>query len=173
MSARLAGIAWGPLVSSRSDEWLTPPAILDALGPFDLDPCTPVEMPWRTAGARYSVADDGLGLPWSGRVWLNPPYSDAGAWMSRLAGHGCGTALVFARTDTAWWFASVWGRADLALFLRGRVSFYDATGRPSRAGHATSPSVLVAYGEGDAASLESAVSRGDLCGQLVDPSRGR
>jgi hypothetical protein len=93
--------------------------------------------------------------------------------MPRLAGHGCGTALVFARTDTAWWFASVWGRADLALFLRGRVRFCDATGQPSRSGHSTSPSVLVAYGEGDAVALELAVARGVLCGQLVDPSRGR
>ena len=26
-------------------EWLTPPKILDALGPFDLDPCAPVVRP--------------------------------------------------------------------------------------------------------------------------------
>lgn len=28
------------------DEWLTPPHILRALGPFDLDTCAPVNRPW-------------------------------------------------------------------------------------------------------------------------------
>lgn len=29
----------------KSDIWLTPPHILDALGPFDLDPCAPDPRP--------------------------------------------------------------------------------------------------------------------------------
>lgn len=31
------------------DEWLTPPAIIKALGEFDLDPCAPVgwQTPWK------------------------------------------------------------------------------------------------------------------------------
>jgi hypothetical protein len=33
----------------KSDEWLTPPGILKALGQFDLDPCAPVNRPWDTA----------------------------------------------------------------------------------------------------------------------------
>lgn len=46
------------------DEWLTPPEILRALGEFDLDPCAPVVRPWETAARHYTVADDGLALPW-------------------------------------------------------------------------------------------------------------
>lgn len=29
----------------KNDEWLTPKYIIDALGPFDLDPCAPIQRP--------------------------------------------------------------------------------------------------------------------------------
>ena len=32
-------------VSDGKDEWLTPKEITDSLGPFDLDPCSPVKRP--------------------------------------------------------------------------------------------------------------------------------
>lgn len=51
------------------DEWLTPPEIIKALGPFDLDPCAPVNRPWETAAKHYTVLDNGLTKPWHGRVW--------------------------------------------------------------------------------------------------------
>jgi hypothetical protein len=57
----------------KSDVWLTPPSIIQALGRFDLDPCTPEIMPWVTAEKRFTKADDGLIQDWTGRVWLNPP----------------------------------------------------------------------------------------------------
>jgi hypothetical protein len=53
---------------------LTPRFVIDALGPFDLDPCPPKERPWDTARRHFTEADDGLSRPWKGRVWLNPPY---------------------------------------------------------------------------------------------------
>lgn len=31
---------------SGTVEWLTPPEIIAALGPFDLDPCAPIEQPY-------------------------------------------------------------------------------------------------------------------------------
>lgn len=55
-----------------TDCWLTPPELLKALGAFDLDPCCPSRMPWRTAVTMYSPLDNGLMAPWFGRVWLNP-----------------------------------------------------------------------------------------------------
>lgn len=54
----------------KNDEWLTPPEILRALGPFDLDPCAPVIRPWETAATHYTVEDDGLSKPWVGRALL-------------------------------------------------------------------------------------------------------
>lgn len=134
--------------SSRmdSDTWLTPPEILAALGPFDLDPCTPAQMPWPTAARRYTPAEDGLIQPWRGYVWLNPPYgSEAWRWLARLADHGNGVALVFARTETEGFHREVWAKASALLFLSGRLHFHHPDGRRARS-NAGAPSVLVAYG---------------------------
>lgn len=139
--------------SSRmlSDTWLTPRFILDALGSFDLDPCAaPDPRPWPTAAQHIARPDDGLAAAWHGRVWLNPPYSrQAVRWIARLADHGTGTALIFARTETAWFVEQVWKRATALLFLHGRIRFVLPTGQPYH-DNAGAPSVLVAYGRGDA-----------------------
>lgn len=55
------------------DEWLTPPSIIRSLGAFDMDPCSPLNRPWDTAENHYTIEDDGLSKPWTGRVWCNPP----------------------------------------------------------------------------------------------------
>lgn len=137
----------------QTDTWLTPPQIVRALGPFDLDPCCPPSMPWATAGRMLTEVEDGLRTPWSGRVWLNPPYGpQTGSWLRRLADHGDGIALVFARTETEMFFAQVWGRADAVFFLRGRIHFHHGDGR--RATHNSgAPSVLIAYGRQNADRL--------------------
>lgn len=137
-----------------ADEWLTPPDLLAALGPFDLDPCAPIDPPWDTAAKHYTIEDDGLRQEWSGRVWLNPPYSTAARWLARLADHGAGTALIFARTETRLWFDHVWPHASGLLFLRGRLHFHYRDGRRATA-NSGAPSVLVAYGDRDAAALAS------------------
>jgi len=60
------------------DEWLTPPPIIEALGPFDLDPCAPVVRPWPTAAAHLTIEDDGLTADWPPEafVWAKRE----GAW---------------------------------------------------------------------------------------------
>ena len=60
--------------ATGTDVWLTPPYIIEALGEFDLDPCSPINRPWDTAKKHYNVFDDGLAHQWEGRVWCNPPY---------------------------------------------------------------------------------------------------
>jgi hypothetical protein len=150
-----------------SDEWLTPPELIARLGRFDLDPCTPAEMPWETAARRYTSIDDGLSQPWEGRVWLNPPYGpETGKWLKRLAAHGDGIALVFARTETATFFRWVWPKADALLFLRGRIHFrrIDGTAAVHNSG---GPSVLIAYGERNADVLTDC-GLGGVCVRL-DP----
>ena len=147
-----------------TDTWLTPPAIIQALGPFDLDPCAaPDPRPWDTAIRHYTKPrDDGLALPWRGRVWLNPPYGQqdvVGPWMRRMAEHGNGTALIFARTETEIFFETVWLAAKACLFLEGRLHFHYPDG--SRAKHnGGAPSVLVAYGTRDAERLARCGLRG-------------
>jgi hypothetical protein len=127
------------------DEWLTPPALVAALGPFDLDPCSPIKRPWPTAERHYTVADDGLRQTWTGLVWCNPPYAEWGRWLHKLADHGDGIALIFARTETRDFFGAVWERADALLFLKGRIRFYRSTGKPGGSSGGA-PSVLIAYG---------------------------
>ena len=139
-----------------TDEWLTPPWLIRKLGFFDLDPCSPGDRrPWDTAVTHYSVEDDGLSQPWSGRVWLNPPYGrQAERWLERLADHGNGIALIFARTETESFFRTVWVRADAALFIKGRLHFHRIDGSRAKL-NAGAPSVLVAYGKHNAESLDS------------------
>jgi len=72
--SRKLGIGGHQSATMRTDEWLTPPEIVAALGKFDLDPCSPINRPWPTAEKHYTIEDDGLFLPWFGRVWMNPPY---------------------------------------------------------------------------------------------------
>jgi hypothetical protein len=81
-----------------------------------------------------------------------------------MTAHNCGTALIFARTETSLFFETVWGAATALLFIKGRLSFYRLDGTLPRAdrggGNAGAPSVLVAYGEGDAARLEQSALDG-------------
>ena len=140
--------------------WLTPPHIIDALGPFDLDPCAHPD--WPTAHTRICLPDDGLAAPWHGRVWLNPPYgNEIWDWLAKLAEHRRGTALVFARTETAGFVEQVWRKADALLFLQGRLHFHHADGARARA-NSGAPSVLVAYGRDDAIALGEAALPGAL-----------
>ena len=55
-----------------TDDWITPPHIVGALGRFDLDPCACIPQPWPCADTSYNLDDDGLARPWAGRIWLNP-----------------------------------------------------------------------------------------------------
>lgn len=133
-------------IEGERDEWLTPPAIIADLGPFDLDPCAATVPPWPTAKRMISLPADGLAEEWHGRVWLNPPYGrETWRWMERLAEHGDGIALTFARTETAGFFAQVWARADALLFVKGRLSFYRPGGELAHS-NSGAPSVLIAYG---------------------------
>lgn len=159
---RYAGMGGHQSAAMLKDEWLTPPGILRALGPFDLDPCAPIVRPWDMAKAHYTVADNGLLQPWHGRVWLNPPYGlEAREWLNRLAGHGNGIALIFARTETDMFFEEVWNRADAVLFVRGRLYFHHVDG--TRAGaNSGAPSVLVAYGHANVDALRSSGIDGRL-----------
>lgn len=160
----MSGIGSHQSAASLNEEWLTPPALLQQLGPFDLDPCAPINPPWKTADRCFTIYDDGLKQPWRGRVWLNPPYGiKAKAWLARLADHGNGIALIFARTETEMFFEQVWKRASALLFLRGRLHFHHVNGKRAAA-NSGGPSVLVAYGQDNAYCL----SRNSFLGAYVN-----
>lgn len=115
----------GALFSSDKDHWATPVGLYAALHAefqFTLDPCP------------LYAGFDGLVMPWPGRVFVNPPYSDVARWVAKARAEvEDGNAelvvlLVFARTDTRWFHEHLWNRAELR-FVRGRLKFGDGKGR--------------------------------------------
>jgi hypothetical protein len=149
-------------VRGATDVWLTPPEIINALGPFDLDPCAAVDQPWDTAEKHYTIEDDGLTQHWHGFVWCNPPFGpEAATWLRRMADHGNGIALVPARTETRWFVSEVWDAADGVLFLHGRPHFHHPDGTRGRA-NSGAPICLIGYGNHAVARLRSSLLVGSL-----------
>ncbi|TIR24004.1 MAG: adenine methyltransferase [Mesorhizobium sp.] len=159
------GIGGHHSARANTEVWLTPPDLLQALGgpeTFALDPCAALGQPWPTARAHFTIEDDGLAQPWQGRVWLNPPYTSGviGKWLGKLATHGDGIALTFARTETEAFHRTVWEQCDALLFLEGRLFFHVAEAQTFNQGgrdifvpkggrapaNGGAPSVLCAYG---------------------------
>lgn len=147
--------------------WLTPRPIIEAVGPFDLDPCAaPDPRPWATAATHYAEADgDGLARDWFGLVWLNPPYKPTPApWLAKLAAHEPGgVGLVFARTDAPWFKSEVWEKSAGLLFLTsGHLHFHHADGTRAKM-NSGGASVLVGYG----ADAMERLARAGISGHLV------
>lgn len=138
-------------IKGATDTWLTPPSIISDLGSFDLDPCCPSNMPWKTAKNMITEDMDGLKLPWSGRVFMNPPYSKNLEFCRKFAQHKNGIALTFARTETAW-FRELYD-ADAFLFLHGRLYFHSLDGARAK-GNSGGPSVMIAYGSENVDALK-------------------
>ena len=159
---------------NESKEWYTPRWIFLRLGlKFDLDPASPGKdiVPWIPATNHLSWPY-GLTAKWFGRVWLNPPYGqDTPFWLEKLVksyfcGNCTGIALIFARTDTAWFHKWVI-HADAICFLQGRVSFVKAENavRYARTELALTMgcgagSMLIAYGKEEAIALEKFRDKG-------------
>ncbi len=121
-----------------TDEWLTPPEIINALGRFDLDPCAPIVRPWDMAREHYTIIDNGLWKQWHGRVWLNPPYEGTliKKFISKLVdsiNSGQVTQaiiLVNNATETSW-FQELSIVATCIVFPSRRVKFIDRKGKPT------------------------------------------
>jgi hypothetical protein len=157
-----SGLVHDARTKKTTDVWLTPPNIIKALGEFDLDPCflPDGERIWDTAKVHFHEGINGLIQDWSPYpvVWMNPPYNPKylKAWMTKLADHGNGIALTFARTETAA-FRVAWQRANAMLFLSKRIQFLNRYGEPKtldgKDSNSGAPSVLIAFGEECAARL--------------------
>jgi hypothetical protein len=77
---------------------------------------------------------------------MNPPYGPyTGQWLKRLAAHGNGIALVFARTDVSWFHQNA-VLADAMLFKAGRISFCQSNGKPGPSAPGAA-SLFLAYGD--------------------------
>lgn len=114
-----------------SDDWYTPPEIFTALGlVFDLDPCSPGADHWVPAWSVYTEVDDGLTKPWTGCVFMNPPFGGRHGhvpWLRKFIAHGNGIAVVRAYTS-AGWFHEEAAKVDTMLFPRGKTKFIRPNG---------------------------------------------
>ena len=151
---------FGPSSNAARDEWLTPPELIKALGEFDLDPCAPIVRPWPTAKNHMTYLDNGLILPWEGRVFCNPPYgSHTGKWLEKCAMHGNAIAPTIARTETSMFFDYVWNKAHSVFFIRGRLKFYDVSGNKA-CFNSGAPSVLISFDEYNSEILRTTKIKG-------------
>jgi hypothetical protein len=118
--------------SSETSEHYTPAHIVAAvdlcLGGIDLDPCSNSKSDPNVPAANvFTAAENGLTRPWSGTVYMNPPYgSEIKAWIEKLVHEyedgevSAAIALVPARPDTGWFLAL----ANYPVcFVSGRLTF--------------------------------------------------
>ena len=132
--------------SSATAEWETPQELFNELnrifGGFTLDPCASAEN--AKCAQFFSREDDGLSQPWTGKVFMNPPYGrEIGkwvrkAWQESLKGTTV-VCLVPARVDTRWWHE--YAKKGYVYFLQGRLKFGSA------ANSAPFPSAIVTFGK--------------------------
>lgn len=120
---------------TTGDDFYTSPIILDSarrtMGRIDLDPASHAVANREVKASRFFTrGDNGLAQRWSGKVWLNPPFSCWSEWVSKvLAEWASGDVdemcvLSAMRTVTAQYFARLLQTADAMCIIRGRIKFW-------------------------------------------------
>ena len=121
------------------EDWGTPDWIFDKLDAdfrFNLDPCAS-NAEVAKCDRFFTPEDDGLARRWSGRVFLNPPWSRGTPirkWTEKAGRElasgrvECVVALLPASVGSHWFCDTVLPYCHGIWFVRGRVSFVDYTG---------------------------------------------
>jgi hypothetical protein len=127
-----------------SDDYYTPSWVFERMGlEFDLDVCAPPGGGPFVPAARYlTQAEDGLAATWSGRVWMNPPFSDCAPWVRRFIGHAHGVCVV--QVSKSRHSEALWSAAHAVAFVGG-FPFHDPT--TGTEGQVYMPCWFAAFGE--------------------------
>lgn len=106
-------------------------AAKNALGEIDLDPASHVIANRNVQAKRiYTANENGLLQEWSGRVWLNPPFSQWSEWVPKVVSEfrsgriEAMCALSACRTLTAQYFTPIRELASAVCILNGRIPFW-------------------------------------------------
>lgn len=109
------------MFSKKTDDWSTPVDFYNQLNDefnFNFDPCP----------LRGLV--DGLNTSWNGNIFINPPYSNVGAFLAKgleELENGNAKVLVYllaARTDTKWFHTFIYNNPLAEVrFIKGRLKF--------------------------------------------------
>jgi hypothetical protein len=155
--------------AANTIEWYTPPWVFQKLGTeFDLDPCSPENgLLWIPTKKFYDEKQNGLELPWEGKVWMNPPYGrEIVKWMDKFVSHNNGICLTFARTDTVWGQKAL-KNATAVCFIAKRIAF--VTKELKKGASAPAPSMMLAMGDACAETL----LKSNIEGIMIDLRKGR
>lgn len=138
-------------IANTEYEWYTPPHILELIYqimPIDLDPASPAE-PTVKADRHYTKKDNGLIRPWTGNIYLNPPYGkQIIPWIVKLCNewenHRIRNAIILipAKTDTKW-FNHMIQHAACFCTIKGRLHFISPNNTQNQTG--TFASLLVLF----------------------------
>ena len=157
--------------NSGNNEWYTPEPYIEAarlvMGDIDLDPasCQTANGVVR-AKTFFTAEDDGLAQPWSGRVWMNPPYSSdkISAFCGKLvaeyqSGNVMAACVLVNNATETRWFQSLCGAASAICFPSGRVRFWN----PSKEAAPLQGQAVLFLGD-DMATFKAAFSKfGVVC----------
>ena len=121
------------MVSSKSNEWITPKDFFNELDKefnFTLDPCSTDEN--HKCEKYFTIKDNGLDQDWSKDVvFMNPPYGGhtadwmRKAWLESKKGSVV-VCLIVSVTDRSYWHDYIFPYAAQIRFIRGRLKFGDS-----------------------------------------------
>lgn len=158
----LAGTAWDwmpdPLASYN--DYFTPPEIVqcaaDAMGGIDLDAAShflankDLVEAGVTVGDYYTINRSAFEQPWTGRVWLNPPYGDYLPWFRRAADErAAGRLVALCMLSPMWAFATKQAQPFMqdsgAMVVLTPTPTFRNPGNPTKTG-SNQPHAIVYWG---------------------------
>jgi phage N-6-adenine-methyltransferase len=124
-------------ISAKSDEHYTPKyfleAVVECMGGIDLDPASNSHDNPNVPAARHlTIEDDALKHDWTGRVFLNPPFSEVSKFLKKLVveieSGRVVEAIVLTKSDTRTnWYKQLRLNAQAICFAEGYHRFGNAS----------------------------------------------